>query len=228
MREKYRFLGSGTAGQLQSTPGLRIPITASVEAFLEVASLGRRVVWLHTFGERMIDAVDGRPSGAPRAPAPSRPVMPKEGAIAPDELLPEELRYEEAKQRLHVGTGFIDHVSEAVWRYEVDNKQVILQWFSYRKRDRSKPAMGDRRPPSRLQAIQPDHWLAEYTTDLLDLLNVLTLLVELEPRQAQLLDRVCTGALISEAELIAEGAIANSSSLLETAGNKNEEQLAMF
>jgi hypothetical protein len=190
-----------------TTPGLRIPITADPSLFFAVADIGRRVVWLHSYGERMVDAEQGRPEGAPRAPVGLRPGIPKDGAIAPHAPLPDELRYDESERRLHLGIGHVENVLPAVWKYEVDRKQVVTQWFSYRKRDRSKPSMGDKRPPSPLQEIQPEHWLAEYTTDLLDLLNVLTLLVELEPQQAALLDQVCEGALISEAELSAEGAI---------------------
>ena len=66
--------------------------------------------------------------------------------------------------------------------------------------------MGDRRPPSPLGDIQPDHWLPEYTTELLNVLNVLAMLVELEPRQAELLDQICKGPLISEDELKTAGA----------------------
>ena len=193
-----------------TTPGLRIPFTAEADIFAAVAHAGRRLIWLHTYGKRMVDAREGRPAGAPRAPTEARPTVPKSGAISPQAALPEELRYDPDEQRLYIGDGYIDHVSPAVWAYEVDRKQVIPQWFSYRKRDRSKPPMGDKRPPSRLQAIQPEHWLAEYTTDLLDLLNVLTLLVDLEPGQAVLLDRVCSGALITEEELRAEVALCAS------------------
>ena len=52
--------------------------------------------------------------------------------------LPDELRYEAASERLHVGQGFIDHVSDAVWKYEVDGKHVVQQWFSYRRADRER------------------------------------------------------------------------------------------
>jgi hypothetical protein len=48
-----------------------------------------------------------------------------------------------------------------VARYEVSGKQVLTQWFSYRKKNRERPLIGDRRPPSKLGDIQPDHWLAE-------------------------------------------------------------------
>ena len=211
-----------------STPGLRIPITAEPMLFIEVASLGRRVIWLHSYGERMTDAVQGRPPGAPRVAAEMRPTIPKEGTIPPDMPLPDELHYDAIAQRLHLGQGFIDRVAPAAWAYEVDGKQILLQWFSYRKRDRSKPTMGDKRPPSPLQNIQPEHWLAEYTTDLLDLLNVLTLLVELEPEQAKLLARVCEGALVSAAELEAEGAIGAVAVEDNAGAGKNEKQVELF
>jgi len=75
--------------------------------------------------------------------------------------------------------------------------EVLKHWFSYRRRDRSRPIIGDRRPPSPLGNIQPDHWLAEYTTDLLDLLHVLSRLIALENTQADLLDRICAKPLLS-------------------------------
>jgi hypothetical protein len=56
--------------------------------------------------------------------------------------------------------------------------------------------MGDRRPPSKLGEIQSGHWLAEYTTELLNVLHVLTLLVEMEPEQAQILEEICDGATL--------------------------------
>ncbi len=93
-----------------------------------------------------------------------------------------------------------------MWQYEVSGKQVLLQWFSYRKKNRERPIIGDRRQPSPLGDVQPDHWLPEYTTELLNVLNVLAMLVELEPKQAELLDRICAGPLISEEELKAAAA----------------------
>ena len=95
-----------------------------------------------------------------------------------------------------------------MWHYEVSGKQVLLHWFSYRKKNRERPIIGDRRQPSPLGDIQPDHWLPEYTTELLNVLNVLAMLVELEPKQAELLDRICGGPLISEDELKTAGAFA--------------------
>jgi hypothetical protein len=95
-----------------------------------------------------------------------------------------------------------------MWAYEVSDKQVLWHWFSYRRHDRSRPVIGDRRPPSILSSIQPDGWLPEYTTDLLDLLHVLGRLIVLEPAQADLLNRICEGPLRSAEELRTAGALA--------------------
>ncbi len=178
-------------------PSLRIPVTARPMLFAQAVKLGRRVIWLHTFGERFADAEANRPAGPPRLPKERAPRIPKKGAIPDDaESMPDEITYDEAKRRLLVGKGFINNVPPAVWRYDVSGKQVLTQWFSYRKKNRERPIIGDRRPPSKLGEIQPDHWPAEYTTELLNVLHVLALLVELEPAQAKLLEKICAGPIL--------------------------------
>jgi hypothetical protein len=178
-------------------PGLRVPLTADPELFREAVEIGSEVIWLHTYGERFDDAAAGRPKAPPRLAKGVAPTIPAEGAIpgAP-EPLPDTMTYEPAKQRLHVGTGFIDKVTPQIWAYEVSGKQVVKQWFSYRRRDRTRPMIGDRRPPSPLDAIQPESWLSEYTTDLINLLNVLGRLVALEPKQADILQSILDHPLI--------------------------------
>ena len=184
-------------------PGLRVPLTADRALFAEAATLGREVIWLHSFGERM---GEGHPPGEPRLPADRRPTIPKDGAIPEtQEGFPDTIDHDAARSRLKVGTGFIDTVPKAVWDYEVSGKQVLRQWFSYRKRDRTRPQIGDKRPPSPLQAIQPDHWLPEYTAELLNVLNVLGMLVEMEPAQADLLGRIVEGPLIPAGKMMSSG-----------------------
>lgn len=94
-----------------------------------------------------------------------------------------------------------------MWAYEVSGKNVLGHWFSYRKRDRSRPLIGDRRPPSPLSQIQPESWPAEYTADLIDLLNVLGRLIDLEPVQPDLLERICESPLLDVDELRDSGAL---------------------
>ena len=120
--------------------------------------------------------------------------------------MPDSVHYDATAKRLLVGQGYVENVEPEVWLYEVSGKQVLLQWFSYRKLNRERPIIGDRRKPSPLGAIQPVRWLAEYTTELINLLNVLGWLVDLEPAQAALLERVCAGPTISAEELRIAGA----------------------
>ena len=185
-------------------PGLRIPLTADAALFSEAVTIGREIVWLHTYGERCADPAAGRPPGPPRLPADRAPRIPADGAIPRSpEYMPDRIDHDATLGRLYVGGGFVDGVTRAMWEYEVSGKQVVKQWFSYRRKTRERPIIGDRRPPSPLGDIQPDHWLPEYTTDLLDLLHVLGRLIDLEPAQAALLDRICLGPLVRAADVAA-------------------------
>jgi hypothetical protein len=167
--------------------------------FGEAAALGREVIWLHTFGERL---AEGRPAGPPRLPPGKRPeVLSGHGIPDTPEGFPASIGYDAGQQQLKVGTGRIGPVPPAVWAYQVSGKQVLRQWFSHRNKNRERPQIGDRRPPSPLGDIQPDHWLPEYTEELLNVLNVLGLLVDLEPRQADLLKRVVDGPLVTPDKL---------------------------
>jgi hypothetical protein len=182
-------------------PGLRIPLTGDPALFEEAVRLGREVIWLHTFGERFADAAAGRPVRPPRL-AQGAPRIPAEGAIPSDpEHMPDTISYDAANRLLWIGSGHIDNVPPAVWAYEVSGKHVLTQWFSYRKWNRERPQIGDRRPPSPLGDIQPDAWPAEYTTELLNVLHVLGRLVALEPAQADLLERICAGPTLTEGAL---------------------------
>ena len=207
-------------------PGLRIPLTADAEVFFAAAAIGRRVIWLHSFGERMANASAERPPGAPRLQPERRPKIPAGGAIpSTPEGMPDSLTHDATSLCLHVGAGRIAPVPTAVWKYEVSGKQVLMQWFSSRRKDRDRPIIGDRRPPSALGDIQPETWLAEYTTELLDLLNVLGLLVELEPAQKAMLDRVLTSPLLTVAELRTAGALVLGSGAAAAEAPDAEPQL---
>jgi hypothetical protein len=93
---------------------------------------------------------------------------------------------------------------------EVSGKPVLRQWFSYRRQNRTRAVIGERRAPSPLERIQPKTWLPEYTTDLLNLLHVLSLLIALEPTQTDLLNRICAGPLLGLDELRNAGALASA------------------
>ncbi len=132
-------------------PGLHLPLTADVGLFSEAVAVGSEVIWLHCYGERFADPAAARPKAPPRLPKESAPFIPAKGAIlgAP-EPLPETMDYDPATRRLKIGRGYVENVTPQMWGYEVSGMNVLRQWFSYRRRDRTKPLIGDRRPPSPL------------------------------------------------------------------------------
>jgi len=200
-------------------PGLRIPVTADGALFAEAVAVGREVIWLHTFGERFQDDLGGvvRVMPAEAEPTVSK-ALPRTLAEMPHDLV-----YDAAERVLRFGpTGRIDNVSPAVRAYEVSGKVVLDQWWSYRRADRSKPPMGDKRPPSPLSDIQPTEWLSEYTTELINVLRVLTRLVALEPKQAELLGRIVDGATLDADALGGAGGLSGASVEAE-AGEDGDE-----
>jgi hypothetical protein len=184
-----------TFGSDLTTPGVRVPFTADVVLFNRAVAIGTRSIWYQTYGQRMKQG--NRPataSGVPRLPVERAPrnvtAIPATSADFPGTL-----GYDPASQQLTIGHGVIDRVTPAMREYAIDGVNILDKWFSYRKADRSRPVIGERRV-SDLMKIHPDHWLPEYTSDLVDLLNVIGLLVDLEEEQAALLADIFVGETV--------------------------------
>ncbi|MFD7706095.1 type ISP restriction/modification enzyme [Streptomyces sp. NPDC059786] len=178
-------------------PGTRIPLTNDLCLWERAVAIGRRVLWLHTYGERYADETAGRPYGRVLLPR-DRPRCVTE---IPDdaEAMPEKLAYDPVTQDLWVGSGRISPVPRAVREYEVSGMNVLDKWFGYRRRN-----------PAGKRRLELDHefarrWLPSWTTELLELLNVLGLLVREERAQADLLNEVCAGPLITLTDLTTAG-----------------------
>jgi predicted helicase len=182
-------------------PGIRIPITADRSLWSAACNIGSEVIWLHTFGTRYFDATRGLPEGPPRLPRDRRPEIVERIS---DELrsVPEDIRYDADSQQLHIGNGIIGRVAPEAWEYQVCGKQIIRQWFSFRQRSRQY-----QRRSSLLDDTRLDRWTIHLTKDLLDLIHVLTMLVDLEPSQKALLEQICGCLLITVDDLKEAGVL---------------------
>lgn len=182
------------------TPGLRIPLSRDRTLYQEAASIGAEIIWLHTFGERFADAPSKRPYGPPQLEDSRRPkILRSIPTSAPK--MPNEIDYNSSSRELIVGGGIIGPVEAAAWNYEVSEMNVLKNWFRARKQEPEGNHSSD------LDKITQQTWTADFTTELLQLINVLTLLADLEPKQADILDRVLAGPLISATELEDSGVI---------------------
>lgn len=177
-----------------STPGIRVPITANAELWARAVELGRMVLWLHTYGETN----DGpeRSKGDIRLPAgdPRRP-----NYLTPVSVMPATMAYDPAAETLRVGDGQFAPVAPQVWQYAVGGKNVLKSWFNYRK------ATPGGKKTSPLDDIHTDTWPADWSTELLDLLNLLTRLVDIEAVQGELLDEITAGPLLTRTDLVDAG-----------------------
>ncbi|MCA1715433.1 MAG: N-6 DNA methylase [Actinobacteria bacterium] len=167
-----------------SLPGPRLPITRDAELFREAANLGRKLVNLHTYGERFGE------SGVPHGQAKVSKAIPD----AP-EGYPEEHAYDPAGRTLRVGEGELGPVSPEVWEFEVSGLRVVKSWLDYRMK---KPAG---RTSSPLDEIRPERWTIEMTHELLELLWVLEATVAEKPYGADLLARIVESELFEADEL---------------------------
>jgi hypothetical protein len=176
------------------SPGVRVPLTSDLRLWHTAVRLGQEVLWLQTYGECFEDRGAGRPRKPKRLLTDERPMVRQSIPLTPEEM-PDEISYDPETRTLHVGKGTISPVLPGVWDYQVGGTNVVKKWFGYRKRNPT----GRRSSP--LDDINASRWEDETTIQLLQLLDVLTRLVQLEPQQEVLLDEVCNGPLVAVKDL---------------------------
>ena len=174
-----------------ATPGPRVPLTADPDVFAEVSDLGAHLLWLHTYGERFKDH-----ESRGGIPIPKELVWLEPVRSAPE--TPKDVAYIEADQQLRVGDGVMAGVRPEIWAFEVSGMPVVKKWLGYRTKKGAGKSASSKSP---LDAIRPEKWLEEWSTELLELLAVLDQTVELRGVGVDLLDRVMQGPLIAADEL---------------------------
>ena len=195
------------AAQLE-TPGVRVPVTMEAELFTRAVELGREVVWASTYGQRCADPAAGRPSEDISLPPGKRPINLNGIPHTPQDM-PATIEHTsddpdvKSDDVLLVGESRFRPVPPEVWRYDVGGKPVLRQWFASRKRSPGG------RVTSPLDRIVADRWSRADTVELRELLAVLRRLTDLAPAQAELLDQIRAGPLITVEELTAAGVLAS-------------------
>ena len=173
-----------------TTPGIRVPITADPPLFDAAIALGEQVAWTHTYGSAFVAA--GRPKSVVRYPLDdSRQPL----ALTPITGMPDSVSYDESRGIVTLGDGQFGPVVPEVWSFTVGGKNVIKSWTNYRK---AEPG-GKKSSP--LDYIHVAKWDPDWTTEFVDLLTVLTRLVELEPSQESLLKDILAGPLVNSDDL---------------------------
>lgn len=162
---------------------LRVPISFDPCLFKEAIAIGRRLLFLHTFGERF-----GEGQTWPKS------VIKCQKAV-PSGRMPNNYSYIESRSLITVDGGEFGPVPSAVWDFEVSGLKVVQSWLGYRVKDRKG------KKSSSLDAITPQEWGSEITSEFLSLLNLLKVTLEIHEQQENLLTRILDRPLMSAAQL---------------------------
>lgn len=178
------------------TPGVRVPITTDAQVWVDAVAVGREVIWAQTYGEAFADATEGRtPNSVRFAPASGKQVR----ALTAVTGLPDTLTYDESSETVSMGDGSWGPVPREVVDYEIGMRNVLENWFNYRR------ASSTNRETSPLDEIMPTTWSPGWTNEFTDLLSAVRRLVELQPQQATILERVLAGPMLGVEALAAAG-----------------------
>jgi Type ISP C-terminal specificity domain len=148
-----------------TVPGPRLPITANVALFKQAVVCGRKLLWLHTYGERFV------PKGEKSGRIPNGAAKSVKGIPTSPDAYPESFSWladsEDSSQGvLHVGSGQLAPVSREAFEYSVSGFEVVKSWLAFRMKDRSG------RKSSPLDDIRPVVWTADLSQELRQLLWV--------------------------------------------------------
>lgn len=172
-----------------TVPGPRVPVTKDRNLFQQAVGFGRRLIWLHTYGERLV------PDGQRRGEVPQGNARSIRGVTDTAEGYPVEFSYNEATQTLRVGEGEFGPVTKEVFEFSISGLLVVRSWLNYRMKD------GAGRSTSPLDEIRPQRWTSEMSQELLELFWVLEATVAMFPKLKQTLEAVIAGETFRADEL---------------------------
>jgi hypothetical protein len=168
---------------------VRVPLTKKVGLFFNAAEIGKFLLRLHTYGERLTGEC------TPRGAVPPGKAKCLKAISEEEEKYPNEYHYDEDTKRLHVGDGIFGPIEPSVFNFEVSGLNVVKSWLGYRMKERS----GKKSSP--LDEIRPRVWTREFTRELLQLLWVLERTLEGYPKQNKLFNDILASPLFLATEL---------------------------
>lgn len=188
---------SGFVGQFDdelATPGIRVPITSSLDLWSRACSMGRHLQWLQTYGD-----AGAHPEGYADVRDPQIDIVHPTYAVPIGVTMPTAWSLEPTTKQLHVGAGRWDDVSADAAAYIVGGSSVLDSWLSYRL---AKPK---KKKTSPLDSINATQWDPVWSSELTNLLSILTQLCQLEDDMADLLIDVIANPTLTRTELAALG-----------------------
>lgn len=170
------------------TPGIRVPITKDSSLWEQAVELGKEILWLHTYAERMKDPSRGRGDSVLDLPE-------RVSYLSTVTELADDYSYDPVTRTLNFGGGSWGPVLPETMEYASGGKKTVNAWFSYRKIN----PVGLKTSP--LDSIRSEVWSSEWSQEIAELLTVLNRLVVLEQSQQELLEKIMDSEVFTKDEL---------------------------
>jgi hypothetical protein len=177
-----------------TVPGPRLPITTDVALFRQAVAHGRKLLWLHTYGERFVPA-DQQPGRIPAGAAKSLKGIPTAADAFPETFSWVAEANHTSQGVLYVGEGRLAPVSRAAYEFSVSGYEVVQSWLAFRMKQRSG------RKSSPLDDIRPTVWTADLSQELRQLLWVVEATLAMQPGLNQLLIAILAGQTVAADQL---------------------------
>lgn len=175
------------ADELRQPPP-SVPLTMDREVFDRAVAEGRRLIWLHTYGERFMPE-DGR-SSIPQGEARNTTAVPLERG-----QYPRDFSYDPSDRTVYVGDAEFAPVSRAVWEFDVSGYKVVQRWLGNRMYE------PEGKKSSPLDEIFLEAWPHDFTREFLELLWVVEHTIEAQETLESIFRDVLASELISASEL---------------------------
>jgi hypothetical protein len=143
-------------------PDRTVPLTDDPALWAQGVDLGQRALWLLR-----------RDGDRPKLPGGRRPYV-----RAPLPARPRTILYDAEEETLHLDEGRVSPVPPEAWGFRTGEARVLEAWFAARTTRTAEPGT--------LAAITPPAWPQPWTSELLELVTVLTLLADVRAQQAEL------------------------------------------
>ena len=168
---------------------LRVPLTKETELFNRISEIGKRLLWLHTYGANY------NPKKLQHGEIPSGKARCILSVPSDEENYPEKFSYDEDTQTINVGKGKFAPVIKEVYEFDVSGLKVVQSWLGYRMK------IPKGRKSSPLDYINPTSWTTNFTKEFLELLWVLEATLAIYPEQEELFNDVISSDLFCADEL---------------------------
>ncbi|MCU1272039.1 MAG: methyltransferase [Acidobacteriaceae bacterium] len=170
-----------------TTPGPRVPLTKERALFEKAALLGKKLIWLHTFGERLV------PDGVTPGTIPGGKARCKVGTPTTPDNYPKEYSFNGATKELHIGAGVFEHVEPEIWDFSISGFHVLQSWLAFRMQK------GAGKKSSPLDRFRPNVW--QFDDELLKLLWIIEATLGMIPELDAIVSEIRASAVFSAGDL---------------------------